>query len=114
MSPEQEDAALADWPEPKVCEHLASKVRKARLAGGESQAEFADRAGISVRTYKRFELTGKATLENFIQILRALGRTRYLVLLFPVALPPPAPTVSDRVSAIAARAQLLKMRESDE
>ena len=114
MSPEQEDLALQDWPEPKVCEHLAAKVRKARLAGKESQAEFAGRAGISVRTYKRFELTGKATLENFIQILRALGRIRYLVLLFPAALPPPAPTVSDRVRAIAARAQLLTMRECDD
>lgn len=113
MTPEQEAEALRDWPEPKVCRHLAAKVRRARQAGDESQAEFAARAGIALRTYKRFELTGKATLENFIQILRALGRTRHLALLFPSALPPPSPTLSDKVSALRVRANLLQMRNQE-
>lgn len=113
MTPEQELEALKDWPEPQVCSLLANRVRRARLAGEESQAEFADRAGVSLRTYKRFELDGKATLLNFIQILRALGRTQYLTLIFPAPLPLPRPTVEAKLSRARAM-QLLEMaRKSD-
>jgi hypothetical protein len=31
----------------------------------------------------RFETHGKANLETFIQVLRVLGRTQYLFMLFP-------------------------------
>lgn len=54
-----------------------------RHGAGESQKAFADRAHVPLRTYKRFELEGKATLETFLQVLRALNRTQYLQLLFP-------------------------------
>lgn len=110
MTPEQELDALRDWPEAQVCRMLAAKVRKARLAIGETQAEFAERAGVSLRTYKRFELTGKATLLNFTQVLRALGLTRHLVLLFPSALPPRPPTVQDKIEALKGKVALERMR----
>lgn len=82
LTPEQELEIFKNEPEPQVCMLLAQKVRELRNATGESQTAFAQRAGISVRTYKRFELEGQASLENFIQILRALDRTRYLPSLF--------------------------------
>ena len=104
MTPEQEVAAFRDWPEPAVCGVLAARVRRARLDVGESQAEFAARAGIPLRTYKRFEAKGSATLENFIRILRTLGRAQYLVLVFPAALPLARPTLDDRVRGIRFRA----------
>ena len=60
MAPEQEFATSKEWPETEVCRMLAAKIRKARQDSGETQAEFADRAGVSVRTYKRSELNDKA------------------------------------------------------
>jgi transcriptional regulator with XRE-family HTH domain len=110
MSPEQELEALADWPELAVCRILASKVRAARVAAGETQAQFAERAGIPLRTYKRFELSGAATLENFIQVLRTLGRTRYLAQLFASALPPRPPTALEKAEALRGRAMLETLR----
>jgi transcriptional regulator with XRE-family HTH domain len=113
MTPEQELEALKDWPEPQVCRLLATRVRRARVAGGESQAEFAERAGVPLRTYKRFELDGKAMLLTFIQILRALGRTQYLTLVFPSPLPPPRPTMETKLNRARARRLLEMARTSD-
>jgi transcriptional regulator with XRE-family HTH domain len=103
MNAEQEAFALRDWPEQAVCKILASKVRKARQDFGESQAEFAARAGIPLRTYKRFELHGKGTLEGFIRVLRTLGRTQYLFMLFPSPLPASLKAREDAREKIRAR-----------
>lgn len=62
---------------------LATKVRQARRRFKASQEVFAEHAGIPLRTYKRFETHGRASLETFIQVLKALDRTSYLALLFP-------------------------------
>jgi transcriptional regulator with XRE-family HTH domain len=110
MTPEQELSAYKDWPETEVCRMLAARIRKARQELGETQAEFAERAGVSLRTYKRFELTGKATLLNFIQVLRTLGRTQHLLMLFPSALPPRPPTVQDKIEALKGKVALERMR----
>jgi transcriptional regulator with XRE-family HTH domain len=113
MTSEQELEALKDWPEPQVCMLLAARVRRARVAGEESQADFAERAGVPLRTYKRFELDGKGTLLTFIQILRALGRTQYLTLIFPAPLPPPRPTVDTKLTRARALRLLEMARMSD-
>lgn len=60
------------------------KVRNWRQVEGLSQVQLAARAQVPLRTYKRFESHGKANLATFIQVLRALGRTQYLFMLFPV------------------------------
>ena len=83
MTPEQHLENLKLWPEDDVCRYLAHEVRRARVRDGESQKEFAERAGIPLRTYKRFELHGRGSLETFIRALRAMGRTHYLYMLFP-------------------------------
>ena len=85
MTPEQLRENLRLWPEDEVCRYIASEVRRARLAGGESQRDFAERAGVSLRTYKRFETHGRGHLDTFIRALRTLGRTEYLFMLFPAA-----------------------------
>jgi transcriptional regulator with XRE-family HTH domain len=113
MTPEQEREALRDWPEPQVCTLLAARVRRARVESEETQAEFAERAGIPLRTYKRFELQGKATLLTFIQILRTLGRTQYLPLIFPSPLPVRRPTIDDKISRVRAMRMLQLARQSD-
>lgn len=78
---------LQQVPAEEVCHHLAMRVRQARRANGVSQARLALKAGIPLRTYKRFEVHGKGTLETFVKVLRALDRTHYLILLFPVSMP---------------------------
>ena len=88
MTPEEEYAFLRQCTHDEVCSYLATKIRRARRQGKESQEVFARRVSVPLRTYKRFEAHGKASLETFIQILRAVGRAQYLLMLFPQ----PAPT----------------------
>lgn len=45
---------------------LAANARRARAAGDESQVAFAKPAGVPLRTYKRLELDGRATLLTFV------------------------------------------------
>ena len=79
------------------------KVRRQRREAGLSQAEFASQAGIPLRTYKRFEAHGKANLETFIEVLRALGRTHYLFMLFPAPVRATAPSLKDKLRTIRLR-----------
>lgn len=67
----------------EACQYLATKVRQWRRTEGISQADLASRAKVPLRTFKRFEAHGKANLATFVQVLRALGRTQYLFMLFP-------------------------------
>jgi transcriptional regulator with XRE-family HTH domain len=97
MTPEQLRENLQLWPEDEVCRYLASEVRRVRLATGESQRDFAERAGVPLRTYKRFETHGRAHLDTFIRALRTLGRTEYLFMLFPVAQTRKAATLEQKL-----------------
>lgn len=80
----------------QLCGYVAGKVRRMRLARGESQVAFAKRAGIPLRTYKRFESLGLGSMKTFLRALRALGRVDRLFQLFPEA-PPKKSTVIERV-----------------
>lgn len=98
MNVEQELDKLQTWSVPEVCGYLATKVRRVRREAKESQVEFARRAGIPLRTYKRFETHGKANLETFIQVLAAIERTQYLFMLFPQTPKVPSkPTFDERL-----------------
>lgn len=65
--------------------YLGERSRETRRALGQTQAEFALAAGVPLRTYKRFETSGAATLETFIKVLQAVSCGKYLSLVFPVA-----------------------------
>lgn len=97
MTPEQLRDNLRLWPEDEVCRYIASEVRRARIGLGESQREFADRAGVPLRTYKRFETHGRAHLDTFVRALRTLGRTEYLFMLFPAAPHPGMVTLEQKL-----------------
>jgi transcriptional regulator with XRE-family HTH domain len=47
---------------------LASRVRAMRLQRGWTQQELAERAGLTLATYRRFERTGRIALERLLRI----------------------------------------------
>lgn len=83
MNTEQELALLKNCTPKEVCDYIATKIRQIRRGEKESQERFSKRVGVPLRTYKRFETHGQASLATFIQVLSAVGRTQYLLLIFP-------------------------------
>lgn len=98
-------ARLKNCPINEVCHYLAMRVRRYRQERQLSQAEFARDAGIPLRTYKRFESHGKATLETFVEVLRAMDRTQYVFTLFPSPIPGTGISVEDRLRSLKIRGQ---------
>lgn len=47
---------------------LARRVRALRLDRGWTQEEIAERAGLSLATYRRFERTGRMSLERLLKL----------------------------------------------
>ncbi|MDX9813531.1 MAG: hypothetical protein RBS91_02570 [Sulfurimonadaceae bacterium] len=50
----------------------AKQKRKKNIARYGTQKEFAKHIGMSYRSYQEFEISGKITLERFIDVLRGL------------------------------------------
>ncbi len=57
-------------------ELIGGRTRAARRRKGWTQAQLAERAGVSVATVSRLEGQGTAQLTNFLRILTALGHLR--------------------------------------
>ena len=55
----------------EIIKELASRAKKKRKKNG-TQKQFAEHIGMSFRTYQEFEISGKITLEKFIDVLRGL------------------------------------------
>ena len=53
---------------------IARRVRAERLGRGWTQPQLAERAGLSVATYRLFERSGKISLHRLLAIVSALGR----------------------------------------
>lgn len=68
--------------EHEIRAELGQRLQVQRLALGLSQAELAERAGISASTVKLIEAHGRCTLENFIRTVMALGLAGQLQTLF--------------------------------
>ncbi|MDQ1338277.1 MAG: hypothetical protein QG617_1244 [Campylobacterota bacterium] len=67
------DFSLATTEE--IIKELASRAkhkRKQNSAKYGTQKEFAQHIGMSFRSYQEFEISGKITLEKFIDVLRGL------------------------------------------
>jgi transcriptional regulator with XRE-family HTH domain len=89
MTPEQQLDFLANASsDVEVCRFLADRVRRTRRQAKLSQVELAKLASIPLRTFKRFETEGHGSMRTFTKIMMALGRTRYMLMLFPQELPP--------------------------
>jgi HTH-type transcriptional regulator/antitoxin HipB len=71
---------------------LANRVKRLRLMQGFKRETLAHRAGVTVASLKRFETTGKASLELLLKVVFALGRLDEFVDLLQ---PPPARSMAD-------------------
>lgn len=58
----------------EVARELANRVKNLRLSQGFKRETLAQRAGVTTASLKRFETTGKASLELFLKVVFALGR----------------------------------------
>ncbi len=53
---------------------LGARIKKARIASDLTQKELAQKAGIPLSTYRRFEQKGAGSMKDFVKICIALGR----------------------------------------
>ena len=80
---------------------LSDRIRLERRRTEESQREFAERCGIPLRTYKRFEQGKCDSLDVFFRIVIAFDRVKAFELMFPPKLvrvvPHTAPALLEQV-----------------
>jgi transcriptional regulator with XRE-family HTH domain len=86
---------LTELTDAEICALIGERLKTERLRLNLAQAEVSHQAGISLRTYRRFEATGISTLPTFVAVLRVLKRLRML----EVSLP--APILGHRESLIS-------------
>jgi len=61
---------------------LGGRARQLRLVRGLPQEELAEHAAVGLATVRRFEKTGRASIENVLRIATALGAERAFDQLF--------------------------------
>ena len=71
---------------------IARRARALRLHRGWTQQETAERAGVTLASYRRFERNGSISLERLLKIAIALGAYGGLDPLFA---PPPAASLAE-------------------
>ena len=57
-----------------ISKKLASNLKALRLEKRWKRTTLADRAGVTESTLRRFEVSGKISMGNFLKLLHALGR----------------------------------------
>ena len=81
-----------------VARTLAHRAKAVRLFQGWTQATLARRAGVTVASYRRFEATGKSSLELILKVAHALGRLDEFATLLT---PPPAASIEELATRTA-------------
>ena len=71
---------------------LATRSKALRLARNWKRTTLAQRSGVTVASLKRFESTGKVSLDNFLRLCDALGRLSEFDGLLQ---PPPAQSLAE-------------------
>lgn len=71
---------------------IAARVRVLRLHRGWTQQETAERAGVTLASYRRFERSGSISLDRLLKVAVALGAYGGLDQLFS---PPPAASLAE-------------------
>jgi transcriptional regulator with XRE-family HTH domain len=78
---------------------LADRTRAMRLLKGWTRSTLAKRAGVTLASLKRFEATGKASLELVLKVSHALGRLDE----FRTVLQPPAAQSIEELEQVTSR-----------
>lgn len=76
----------------EIAEAIANRARALRLSRNWTQKELASRSGVALSTLRRFEQTGKTSLDDLLLVAVALGATEQFGHLFPQ---PPARTLTE-------------------
>lgn len=58
----------------EICESIAKRHKKLRKKLNLTQVEMAERSGVSLGSLKRFENTGKISLESLLKLAHLIGR----------------------------------------
>jgi transcriptional regulator with XRE-family HTH domain len=70
----------------EMSQTLAARLKELRLLKRWKRRTLAERSGVTEASLKRFEQTGKVSMENFLKLVLALGRLDEIeTLLRPVA-----------------------------
>lgn len=89
----------------ELIEYLSVKIRAERNKLKLSQKDFAELAGIPLRTYKRFEQSCDGSIENLINVLRVFDKVGFFQSIFPTTNLQKRPTVIDRFEEIRRKSQ---------
>ncbi len=66
-----------------ILEELGQRMKDTRISANYSQAEMAERSGVALSTLARMERGESVTMENILNVLRALGMLSNLEVLIP-------------------------------
>jgi transcriptional regulator with XRE-family HTH domain len=68
----------------EIAMQLAYRIRAERLSRDWKQETLADRSGVSLPTIRRYERTGRTSVENLLKLCHALGKLdEFATLLHP-------------------------------
>lgn len=79
----------------EVAKVIATSFREKRLSLNLSQKSLAERAGVSYAVLKKFEVSGKISLESLLKLSLVLGSLGEFMELFKEPLPETYPTLDD-------------------
>jgi transcriptional regulator with XRE-family HTH domain len=69
----------------EIAAHIAKKAKEKRLAQNLSQNTLSERSNVSLSVIKKFERTGKISLESLLKLSLVLGSLEDFLLLFKEA-----------------------------
>ena len=87
-----------------MARRLAERLRDERLRRNWRQETLAERSGVSLPTIRRYERTGRTSIENLLRLCHALGRLDEFDSLLR---PPPASSLAE----LEARSQIVDKRQ---
>jgi transcriptional regulator with XRE-family HTH domain len=70
-----------------MLKHISKAAKEKRLSQNLSQQSLSDRSGVSLGVLKKFEITGKISIESLLKIAMALGCLGDFLVLFKKAPP---------------------------
>lgn len=79
----------------EVAKHIAVAVKERRLALDLSQQSLSERSGVSFGVLKKFERTGKISLESLLKLALALGGLGDFMQVFKLPVPEELPALDD-------------------